>query len=138
MDFFQRYIEFINKNNPFMIHNGISLTKLTKDYAEAEVVTGPDSLNFMGTMHGGLHFTIADVAACAAARSDGINYVTLGGSFDYIRSAGEGKARAVAEVRHRGRTVCRVAVKVLDERDRLLADGNFTMYSLNQPFFKEE
>jgi len=134
MEYFQKYLEYINKFNYFMIYNGITVTKVEKDLSEAELVVGPNSLNPLGTMHGGLYFTMADCAASAAARSDGQNYVTLGSSFDYIRSSREGRVRAIAEVRHRGRTVCRVAARVVDEHDRLLAEGNFTMYCLHEPF----
>lgn len=134
MEYYQKYLEYINKFNHFMIYNGITITKVEKDLSEAELVVGPNSLNPLGTIHGGLYFTMADCAASAAARSDGLNYVTLGSSFDYIRSAGSGTVRAVAEVRHRGKTVCRVAARVVDDSGRVLAEGNFTMYCLHKPF----
>jgi len=134
---FKKHIEFINSNNSFMIHNGIRLTRVEPDRAEAEAEVGRNGLNYLGSIHGGLHFAMADCAAGAAARSDGQKYVTLNATFDYIRGAGEGKIRAIAEVRHRGKNICRIYVRVLDGKDRLLADGNFTMYCLHEPFLAE-
>lgn len=137
VDYFEKYIDYANRTNYYMIHSGIVLTKFEKDFAEAELVIEKSSLNFLGTMHGGLYLTIADCVAGSAARGDGRNYVTLGSSFDFIRSAKEGKVRAIAEVHHRGRTICRVATRVIDEQDRLLAEGSFTMFCLQEPFVME-
>lgn len=134
MDYFKKYIDYANRTNHFMIHNGISLTKFEKDLAEAELVISKNSLNFLGTMHGGLYFTMADCVAGSAARGDGRNYVTLSSSFNFIRSAKVGKVYAVAKVHHRGRTICHVATRLIDEQDRLLAEGSFTMFCLQEPF----
>ena len=68
MDYFKKYLDYANKTNHFMIHNGISLTKFEKDLAEAELVIEKNSLNFLGTMHGGLYLTMADCVAGSAAR----------------------------------------------------------------------
>lgn len=130
---FQKYLDFINRKNYFMIHNHMTLLELEKDRAVGEVTIGQDSLNPLGTLHGGAYFTLADCVASAAARSSGMQYVTINSSFDFIRSAKQGKVRAIAMVRHRGRTTCMMAVDVTDEQGRLLAQGNFTMLNLNVP-----
>jgi len=135
---YERHVEYINNNSPFMNRIGIRITKVEKDRAEGEAVIDAGGLNYLGSIHGGMSYALADSVVSAAARSDGYNYVTLSGEFDYIRGVGEGRIRAIAEVRHRGRNICRVGVKVLDEKDRLLADGHFTMYCLHEPFLKDQ
>lgn len=132
MDFTEQYLSYINEKNHFMIYNHIRITKVEKDYAEAELVISEDCLNPVGLMHGGAYFTMADCAASGAARSNGLQYLTLNSSFEFIRSAKEGAVHATARVRHRGRTTCLVATEVIDEQGTLLAEGKFTMFCLNK------
>jgi acyl-CoA thioesterase len=129
----QQYMDFINRKNYFMLHNHMTLLKLEKDQAIGEVTVGQDSLNPLGILHGGAYFTLADCVASAATRSNGLQYVTLNSSIDFFRSAKEGKVRATAMVRHRGRTTCLSAVELRDEQGELLAEGKFTMFCLNVP-----
>lgn len=133
MDFAKQYLSYINEKNRFMIYNHIRITKVEMDYAEAELLIGEDCLNPMGLMHGGAYFTMADCAASGAARSNGQQYITLNSSFEFIRSAKEGTVRAAARVRHRGRTTCLIATEVTDDQGKLLAEGKFTMFCLNNP-----
>ncbi|NCC68986.1 MAG: PaaI family thioesterase, partial [Clostridia bacterium] len=130
---FARLIEYTNRKNIFAVHNHIRLTEVELDRAAAEMTICSDSQNPLGAMHGGAYFTMADCAASAAARSNGMQYVTLNSSFEFIRSVKEGTVCATAKVRHRGRTICLVAVEVTNEEGRLLAEGKFTMFCMGEP-----
>lgn len=130
---FSKQLDYANRRNTFMLHNHIKIIEIGPDRAVAELTVSKDSLNPIGRMHGGAYFTMADCASGAAARSDGMMYVTLNSSFDFIRSAKDGKVRATAVVRHRGRTTCLTAVELRDEQGVLLAEGKFTMFCLNKP-----
>ncbi|MEG2000144.1 MAG: PaaI family thioesterase [Evtepia sp.] len=128
MDFSDK-IELTNTANTFMIHNYIRLTHMEEDLAIVELDLHPESRNLFGYIHGGVFFTMADSAAGGAARSRGKRYVTLSNSFEFYRNTKEnGIIRAIGKVRRRGQTICVVAVDVLDENDRLLAGGTFTMF----------
>lgn len=133
MDYWQRYKKYINQNNPFMTHNNIEIIEAEPDRAVAELTVCGDNLNPVGTLHGGAYFTMADCVSGTAARSNGMKYVTLNSSFEFIRSIKKGTIRATARVRRRGRTICLTAVEVTDQEGRLLAEGKFTMFCLGEP-----
>jgi len=133
MDFTKKYINYINNKNYFMIHNHITLSEVEQDRAAGELTICKDSLNPLGAMHGGAYFTLADGVASAAVRSNGMQYVTLNSSFEFIRSVRAGIIHATAKVRHRGRTTCLAAVEITDEEGRLLAEGKFTMFCVGVP-----
>ena len=74
-------MERVNQTNPFMLHNMIRAVALSEDRAEVRAEITEDSLNAMQTVHGGLMFVMAEVAAGLVTRNDGRKYVTLDSSF---------------------------------------------------------
>ncbi len=126
---FQKEIQRTNEGNHFMLHNGIRLTRMERDHGVVELEISESSKNLFGAVHGGVFLTMADCAAGAAARSTGVPYVTLSNNFEFFRNTDSPHIRAESHVRHRGRTICFVAVDVLDDQDRLLASGTFTMFA---------
>ena len=60
---FAEQIRRANESNPFMLHNHIRAVSLTETQAAVEAEVEPDSLNAMGSVHGGLMFVMAEVAA---------------------------------------------------------------------------
>ena len=125
--------ERTNQENRFMVHNGMRLVVLEADRAVVELEVGPESLNLLGAVHGGVYFTMADCAAGAAARSGGSAYVTCDADIHFIRGAKSGLLRATAQVRHRGSTTCRVSVEITDGDGRLLCDVSCTMFRVDTP-----
>lgn len=125
---FMKMIAKTNEMNHFMIHNHMKLTQLWEDHAVVELELREESQNLFGGVHGGVLFTMADCAAGAAARSRGKRYVTLGNSFEFFSSSENEFVRAIASVRHRGKTICVLSVDVKDGEDKLLACGSFTMF----------
>ena len=121
---------YVNETNAFMRLCGITVTRVEKDFAVAELTAGPESLNPGGTLHGGALYTLADAAATTAARTDGHRYATADGDIRYHRAVSAGVVRAAASVRHRGRSLCSAAVEITDESGRLLADASFSIFRL--------
>lgn len=80
-------MERVNKTNPFMLHNRIRAVALSEDRAEVRAEITEDSLNAMQTVHGGLMFVMAEVAAGLVTRNDGRKYVTLDSSFRFLRGS---------------------------------------------------
>ena len=76
-------MERVNQTNPFMLHNRIRAVALSEDRAEVRAEITEDSLNAMQTVHGGLMFVMAEVAAGLVTRNDGRKYVTLDSSFRF-------------------------------------------------------
>ena len=80
-------MERVNQTNPFMLHNRIRAVVLSEDRAEVRAEITEDSLNAMQTVHGGLMFVMAEVAAGLVTRNDGRKYVTLDSSFRFLRGS---------------------------------------------------
>lgn len=132
---YEEQIKQVNETNRFMVHNGIRAIALTETTAQVEARITDDSRNAMGGVHGGLMFIMAETAAGLAVRNDGRRYVTLDSSFRFISGAAQvTSVRAEASITKRGRTVafCRSRV-FLPESGKLLAEGEFTFYCLDNP-----
>jgi len=129
---FTKMIAKTNEMNHFMIHNHMKLTQMWEDHAVVELVLHEDSRNLFGGVHGGALYTMADCAAGVAARSRGKRYVTLGNSFEFFARSEHNSVRAIAAVRHRGKTICVLSVDVKDGEDKLLAGGTFTMFATGE------
>lgn len=126
---FSAMIARTNATNRFMTHNFIQLTQVWEDQAVVELALQEESLNLYGGVHGAALYTLADCAAGSAARSRGFRYVTLGSSFEFFSTSQNDAIRALASVRHRGKTICVISVDVKDGEDKLLAGGTFTMFA---------
>jgi acyl-CoA thioesterase len=86
------------------------------------------SKNYMGSMHGGLLYTMADVAAGASIIYCGKQAVTLNASTDYIKPACTGLIIAEGRVISKGKTICRCEVHVHDEDGTLYCKSHITMF----------
>lgn len=124
----QKFIEAFHEKDALSRMLGMRLVRLEEGCAEAEMEITSDHLNFMGTLHGGTLFTIADVVAGTAVSSWGQNCVTLNSTINYIRAVNEGKIIAKASVIHKGRTTGVCEVKIFDSTARLLCAASFTMF----------
>ncbi len=117
--------------NAFMHHNGICVEEFDAEHAVVTANVQDFLLNPYGSVHGGVYYTMMDIAAAVAARHDGPRYVTLDSSNHFYKSATAGRLIATSHVIHRGRTICTMGTDVRDENGKLLADGTFTMFRLN-------
>lgn len=129
---YAKMIAITNEKNLFMTYNHMRLTQMWEDHAVVELELREESRNLFGGVHGGVFVTMADCAAGTAARSRGQSYVTLGNSFEFFARSEQNSMRAIATVRHRGKTICVVAVDVKDGEGKLLAAGSFTMFATGE------
>ncbi len=113
-------------------HNGVELELLERDHAKVYLTISPNSLNPFGGIHGGAMFTLADICAGMASRSDGRHYLTQCGDIHFIRSVGEGVVRAEARVVHRGRSTCLARVDITGGDGRLLATAEMTFFCMDK------
>lgn len=126
---FEKQIKWTNEKNLFMSHNHIRLTEMQEDYAVVELSVVEESHNLFGGIHGGALFTMADCAAGTAARSRGMQHVTLNNSFSFYSGTNNPFLRCIAKVKKRGRTICVAEVDIRDGADKLIAGGTFTMFA---------
>ena len=126
MDFAEQ-MERVNTGNPFLVHNGIRITALSSETAEAEAGLEGFSMNMMGTPHAGLMFLLGECTCGTLLRSDGSKQVLTDSSFRFLRAAGKTDritAKAVIIKRGRSLSVCRA--EIFDPRSgKLLAEGEY-------------
>lgn len=125
---YEKFKDYFNRKSNFSRSNGITVVKIDRGYAEVETTIEESSLNNMGSLHGGVFYTLADTAAGAASMSYGITSVTLDASVTYIKPGICGKIKAIAKEVSRGRKIGVYDVSIRDEKEQLLAKCRFTMY----------
>ncbi|MEJ5186703.1 MAG: hotdog fold thioesterase [Candidatus Geothermincolales bacterium] len=97
-----RGVQEVIEGDPYASELGAELEEIRPGYARVSLRLRPEHLNFLGLVHGGIIFSLADVAFAAASNSFGTRAVALHVSVDYLRPPGPG-SRLTAEVRHEGR-----------------------------------
>ncbi len=126
------------KKNGFMKHNYIEMESIAPDRAVFRLEIRPESRNPYGMVHGGAIYTLADNATGSAAHTDGRYYVTQTSALHFLRNQAEGTVRASAEVRHRGKSTCLVAVDITGEGGKLLATGEFTFFCVDKALMDQK
>ena len=89
----------------------------------------PESLNIWGTTHGGLLYTLSDVACgCAVLTVRPESHVTVTGSMDYLRPApAKGRVIATGRVTKMGGKLAYCDSELRDEAGTLIATGRAVM-----------
>ena len=125
----QKIMEFRNRSNPYALRMGIRVSEIGASWAKTEMTVTPEDLNPVAVPHGGVYFSLADIACGCAVATQGYAAVTLNCSFSFLRSAkvGDVVTAEAAEVKS-GRTVCVFDARVTDQDGKLLATGTFTFY----------
>ncbi|MFC7205343.1 PaaI family thioesterase [Haloferax namakaokahaiae] len=116
-------------NDPFCGRTGIELADVGEGTAETRVVIDEDHLNFHGTPHGGLVYTLADAAFAAASNSHGDAAFALETNISYLAAAEVGDTiRAVATETHLGGRTAEYEVVVSDEEGERIATFRGRVY----------
>ena len=116
----QEIFDFFKKDR-FAEFCGIELTQIRPGYAEAQLDLQARHLNGVGTAHGGLLFTLADLAFAAACNSDGQVAVAINASINFVRPASKGLLTAVARQCSGPGKVSSYRVDVTDAAGRVVA-----------------
>lgn len=58
--------DYLNEHDPYSRMSHISIVKLEPGKSEVTLTVCPDNENFMGFLHGGAYYTLADVAGGSA------------------------------------------------------------------------
>ncbi len=110
------------QNDPWAHALGIQCLELRRGYCRASLPLQPHMVNFQGYPHGGLIFTLADVAFGAACNSHGEDAVALSVTISYLAAVNPG-ATLIAEGREKkqGRRAGFYEVEVSTEDGTLVA-----------------
>ena len=115
---------------PFNQEIGIHAVKVEDGYAEIAADVSARSVNIWGLPHGGLLFSVADVAAGLAAQSlHDATVVTISANVNFIQSDRQSK-QLLAIGRHikRGKSVGFFHVEVFSQAGTLLLTGQYVMH----------
>ena len=83
-------------SDPFSRDLGITLTASSPGQATLSLAITGKHLNSHGTVHGGVIFTLADVAFAVASNSDDVPAVAINTSMTYMKAISEGTLIAEA------------------------------------------
>ncbi|MDX9789066.1 MAG: hotdog fold thioesterase [Desulfobacterales bacterium] len=75
------------KSDPYAAFLGIQVHQAGPGHASCSLTITKDMLNFMGLVHGGLIFSLADVAFSAASNSDHLPSYALDVSGSFLKTA---------------------------------------------------
>jgi acyl-CoA thioesterase len=129
---YEKLKDWANSNTPFMRHSEFEITEITPDSAVVECNVKKIHLNPYSITHGGLLFSMADVASGTAARADGRKYVTEQASVSFLKPGKEGDLiKAEAKIIHRGRKSAVLDAEVRNQDGKLLFKGMFTYFCLD-------
>lgn len=89
----------------------------------------PCSLNLYGNLHGGVIFTLCDMAAGMATYAYEVSNVTQQGCIHFIKSVDSGKLYVQADAVHKGsKTAIHHVVITPPPEGKTVADATFTMF----------
>lgn len=129
----KRHVAAANSFVGFNRHNGIWVVDIDDGTSVVEATLSKDSLNPLGIAHGGLIFSLCDVATGVAARSGGRNTVSQDASVYFLRpGANTKKLTAKGRVIREGRRSGLVDAEVFTDDGTLVAKASVTVHYLKE------
>jgi len=128
LEFLKTYFE----KDSFANHCGIELIEASNGHAQARLNICKYHLNGLGMIHGGVLFTLADLAFAAAVHSRGRVAVAINNSISYIKAT-EGKVlTAQADEISSNHRIASYTVNILDELGEIIAVFQGLAYLKNE------
>ena len=123
------------RNTGFIREIGLNITEIREGYAKGEIELQPMHGNPIGSVHGGLIFSMADTVGGTAATSRGRFVTTVSGNINYLRPA-MGCKKLIGESGEVkiGKNMCVYDVMITNETGKEIARATMTYYYLqNMP-----
>jgi uncharacterized protein (TIGR00369 family) len=108
---------------------GFELAQVGEGRATITLAAGPQHVNPMGTLHGGILCDIADAAmgiAFASTLARDESFTTIELKINFFRPVWQAQLKAEGMVVQRGRTIGYVECSITDEQNRLIAKAAST------------
>ncbi|WP_287153013.1 PaaI family thioesterase, partial [Candidatus Solincola tengchongensis] len=119
-------------------HLGAKVVELRPGYAKVVMELGPQHLNFMGMVHGGVIFGLADVAFGAAANSFGSRAMALSVGIDFLAAPGtQGLMTAEVQLVTRAGKMGYYRMLVTDAQGTVVAQCRGWAYHTGRPLEAE-
>ncbi|MFX0133970.1 MAG: PaaI family thioesterase [Candidatus Hodarchaeota archaeon] len=121
-----------SKNDNFMKFLGIEILKIEKGYASVALKMRDEFLNFNNSIHGGIIYSVADIAFSLASNSLGIPAVALQVNINFLKAVNRND-ELTAEVRLKkmGKTVSLYEMDVFNGEKELVASLIGNAFQLN-------
>ncbi len=124
MESMERFIE----RDLFAKHLGIEIPEHGPGYAKAKLELTPNHLNSVGTVHGGVVFSLADAAFSVASNSRGAVSVAIQASISFFRAVSAGTLYAEAREVALSPKLATYSIEVRDGSDAPIALFQGTVY----------
>ncbi|MCK4690736.1 MAG: PaaI family thioesterase [Desulfuromonadales bacterium] len=134
----QKTLDFFRENDQYAKHSGIELLEVKAGWARVKMTIQPFHLNGARTVHGGALFTLADYAFAVAANSRGQLALAINISMSFVKAAYDGVLYGEAEELSLNRHLGTYQVKIIDDKQQLIALFNGTAYRKNEPLIGDE
>lgn len=130
---YERLCRIRNEQNAFGNLVGVRIVEIREGYARSELEVRHELSNPIGSLHGGVYFTMADITGGSAAVAYGEQVTTVDADIRYLRPGiGIKKVICEAEEIKKGKQLFVYRVDLKDEKGTLLSAGTFTYMSLHK------
>jgi acyl-CoA thioesterase len=124
VDDLERFVE----QDAFARHIGVEMLAYGDGRATARLEVAAHHLNSAGSLHGGVIFSLADVAFSAASNSHGVLAVSIDAGISYFQAVTAGTLTAEAREVARNPKLATYLIDVTDESGTLIAHFRGTVY----------
>jgi acyl-CoA thioesterase len=131
--------EFIQKDL-FADYLGATIEIIEPGYSRVSITVTEEMANFHGTTHGGLIFSLGDIAFAAASNSHGQTAVAMNVSISFLKASKPGdQLVAVAMEKHVGGKTALYEITVIEGKSgELIAKSQNLVYRKNEWFVSPE
>ncbi|MBO8180216.1 MAG: hydroxyphenylacetyl-CoA thioesterase PaaI [Archaeoglobus sp.] len=127
--------EYMYKNDKLFELLGARILEMKEGYAKVEMVVKDEHLNAAKVCHGGIIFSIADLAFALASNSHGKIALAIEVSITYMKAAFEGeKLAAEAKEVNLGNRTATYLMEVRNSKNELVALAKGTVYRMDKEF----
>lgn len=137
---YEKVKNYIYKNDKLFEVLGAEITEMGEGFAKVEMEVKEKHLNAAKVCHGGVIFTLADLAFALASNSYGTLALAINAHITYIKSAKEGDILvAFAKEFHRGNTLATYHITVSKKNsNEKVAFFEGIVYRFNEAIIKQE
>lgn len=114
---------------------GMVFTELGNGGATALLTIQDWQVNPLGSVHGGVLFSLADITAGTAAVANGVKVTTLDAQMSFLAPALLSRTKtltATSKIIKAGKTVQVIEVEIKDEEKRLISKASYTFFVMKQ------
>ena len=127
--------KIINERDMLISCFGMDIIEVKKGTAAVRMKIGKDHVNAANVCHGGVIFSLADVAFALACNSHGILSLALDMSISFLKAVQVGETiTARCEEQHAGKSTGCYTIEVLDSANNLVSLLKATAFRKGTPF----